>query len=131
MDEDRVQAEPAGAGLPLLARLVTPERRQLLPRLAAVDGTEERRILDAGEHRVRIRQRRLEVPVARELPGMLRAVVPLMRAGDAVVGERVANRLPRLAPVVRALDDLAVPPGGLRCIQPILIDRRRIEVVDF
>jgi hypothetical protein len=68
VDDDRVQAEPAGTGLPLRARLVIPEPRQLLPRLARVGRTEERRVLDAGEHRVRVRQRRLEVPDARELP---------------------------------------------------------------
>src|SRR5438552_11333947 len=108
-----------------------PETRQLLPRLPTVDRTEECCILDAREHRVQVRERRLEVPDARELPGVLRAVVPLMRSGDAVVRELVADRVPRLPPVVRALNDLAMPPGGLGRVQPVRIDRRRVEVVDL
>ena len=123
VDEDRVQAQPARAGLPLGARRMISKTRQLLPCLASVDGAEERRVFDAGVHRVGISQRRLEVPDAGELPGVLCAVVPLMRAGDAVVGELVADGFPRRTPVVRALDDLAMPPGGLRRVQPIRIGR--------
>ena len=59
-------------------------------------GAEQRRVFDAGVDRIRIRQRRLEVPDALELPRVRRAVVPLVRAGHAVVGELVAHRLPRL-----------------------------------
>src|SRR5690242_15389785 len=69
------------------------------------------------------------MPDARELPRMLRAVVPLVGAGDTGVGELVADRLPRLAAVVRALNDLAVPAGGLRCVQPVRIGRRPLQVV--
>src|SRR5207248_11707062 len=84
---------------------VIAEPRQLLPCVATVGRAEERRVLDAGEHRVRIGQRRLEMPHPRELPGMLRPVVPLVRARNALVRELVADRLPGLAAVVRALDD--------------------------
>jgi hypothetical protein len=53
-----------------------------------------------GVDRVRIGERGLQMPDALELPGMRRAVVPLVRAGDAVVDELVAHRLPGLAAVV-------------------------------
>src|ERR671922_218521 len=55
----------------------------------STSGREECRVFDPGEHRVRVRQRRLEVPDAGELPRVLRAVVPLVRPGHAVVGELV------------------------------------------
>src|SRR3989442_12990508 len=82
------------------------------------------------------------MPDALELPGMLRAVVPLMRGEGLarlrgrVVGELVAlafgetfrglfqhtsRRLPRLAAVAGALDDLSEPPARLRCVQPVRI----------
>ena len=71
------------------------------------------------------------MPDALELPGVRRAVVPLVRAGDAVVDELVADRLPRLAAVVGALDQLPEPAAGLRRIQPIRVDGRALEVVDL
>ena len=85
-----------------------------LPGLPAVGRAEQRGVLDAGVDGVRIGQRRLEVPDALELPRVRRAVVPLVRAGHAVVGELVADRLPGLAAVVGALDHLAEPAAGLR-----------------
>src|SRR2546430_13506275 len=91
-------------------------------------------------HGVRIGERRLEVPDALELPGMLRAVVELVR-GEWLAGLRrrvvdefvalasrhairrlghpAARRLPRLAAVAGALDDLAEPPAGLRRVQAV------------
>src|SRR5207248_886960 len=123
--------EAAGARLPLSARRMIAKPRQLLPCLASVDGTEERRVLDAGEDRVRVSQRRLQVPDARELPRVLRAVVPLMCAGNAVVGELIADRFPGLPTVVRALHYLPVPTGGLRRVHPVRIGRRRVQVVDL
>src|SRR5438105_12447325 len=69
------------------------------------------------------------MPDTRELPRMLRAVVPLMRTGDAVVGELIADRLPGLPAVVRTLHDLAVPAGGLGRVQPVRIGRRGVEMV--
>ena len=104
---------------------------QLVPRLAAVGRAEQRRVLDAGVDRVGIGQRRLEMPDALELPRVRRAVVPQVRAGDAVVHELVAHRLPRLAAVVRALDDLAEPACRLRGVQPVRIGRRSLEVIDL
>src|SRR5436309_15732301 len=104
-----MQTQPAGARLPLLARLVISKARQLLPRPASVGGAEERRVLDAGVDGVGIGRRRLDVPHAREFPWMLRAVVPLVRARNPVVGELVAHRLPGLPAVVGTLHDLAVP----------------------
>src|SRR5207248_664128 len=72
-----------------------------------------------------------EMPDALELPGVLRPVVPLVRAGNAVVRKLIADRLPRLAPVVGALDQLPKPAAGLRRIQPVRFHGRTLEVVDF
>ena len=94
---------------------------QLLPGLAAVDRLEHRGVFDAGVDRVGIGQRRLEVPDALELPRMRRAVVPLMRAGHAVVLELVADRLPRLAAIVGSLHDLPEPAGALRRVEAIRV----------
>src|SRR5206468_4577713 len=103
VDEDRVQAQAAGARLPVLAARMLSQPRQLLPALAAVGRAKERRVLDARVDRVWVAQRGLDVPHARELPWMLRAVVPLVRARHAVVRELVADGLPGLSAVVRAL----------------------------
>ena len=107
------------------------QSRKLLPVLAAVGRAEQGGVFDAGVDRVRIGQRRLEVPDALELPRVRRAVVPLVRAGDAVVDELVADRLPGLAAVVGALDQLPEPAAGLRGIQPIRVGGRSLEVVDL
>src|SRR5688572_11276105 len=69
------------------------------------------------------------MPDAGELPRVLRPVIPLVRAGDAVVHELIADRLPRPAAVVGTLHRLAEPPAGLRGIEPVWIDRRTLEVV--
>ena len=97
------------------------------PSVVAEDG----RVFDAGVDGVGIGERRLEVPDALELPRMRRAVVPLVRAGNAVVGELVAHRCPRLAAVVGALNDLAEPAAGLRGVDAVGINRRALEVVDL
>ena len=104
---------------------------KLLPGAAAVGRAEQGGILDAGVDRVGIGERRFEMPDALELPGVLRAVVPLVSAGYAVVLELVADRLPRLAAVVRALDHLPEPAAGLRRIQPVRVGRRALQVVDL
>ncbi len=62
---------------------------------------------------------------------MLGAVVPLVRAGDPIVDELMPDRIPRRAPVVRALNQLPEPSVGLRRIQPIGVDGRALEVVDL
>ena len=98
IQHDRVQAHAARAGLPATARSrgrAAPGSS--LPGLPAVGGPEQRGVLDPGVDGVRVVQRRLEVPDPRELPRVRRAVVPLMRAGLAVVAELVADRLPASA----------------------------------
>ena len=89
------------------------------------------RVFHPGVDRVRVGQGWFEVPDALELPGVLRAVVPLVRARDAVVGELVAHRRPGLAAVIRALDHLPEPAAGLRGIKPVWVSRRAFEVVDL
>ena len=126
-----------------------------MPVLPAVGRAEQGGVFDAGVDGVRIGQRRLEMPDALELPGMLRAVVPLVRGerlagfGGRVVDElvalalghavgrrgRLAGRCPRLIPcfaaVIGALNDLPEPAAGLRRIQPVRIGRRALEVIDL
>ena len=58
---------------------VAAQSGQLLPVLSAIRRPEKRRVFHARIDRVRIGQRRLQMPHALELPRMLRAVVPLMR----------------------------------------------------
>src|SRR6266851_10434071 len=128
---DRVQTHPAGARRPGGPGLMPPQARELLPGLAGIRGTEKGRVFNPGIYRVGISQRRFEMPDALELPGARRAVVPEVRAGLAVVDELVPHRLPSLAPVVGALDQLPEPPGGLRRIEPIRIGRRSFKVVDL
>ena len=113
--------------LPSLA----PQAGHLGPVLSAVGGLEERRVLHSGVHVIGIRERWLQVPYALEFPRMRRAVVPLMRTGNAVIDELVSHRLPRLAAVARALYQLPKPAGALGRIQPIRIGRRPFQVIDL
>src|SRR5690242_3503859 len=86
------------------------------------------------------------MPDALELPRMRLAVVPLVRAGISLVYEHIAltlghslrrffgltsRRLESLSAIVGTLNDLAEPSAGLRCINPIRIDRRALDVIDF
>src|SRR5256885_12527357 len=92
------------------------------------------------------------MPDTFELPGVLGAVVPLVRGerlarwGRGVVDELVtlafghlaglrrdaaAGRLPRLAAVARALDHLAEPPAGLRRIDAVGIGGGPPPLVNF
>ena len=91
IEEDGVQAHAAGAGLPFGAGAVAAQAGQLVPGLAAVGGAEQGGVFHAGVDRVRIGQRRLEVPDALELPGVLRAVVPLVRR-ERLAGFRTTCR---------------------------------------
>src|SRR5438045_1685154 len=101
-----------------------------------------------GVNRVRIRQRRLEVPDAFELPRMLRAVVPFVGAHLAFIDELVAlafgraararqlvgiaaGGAPGLAAVFGALDDLTEPAAGLGRIDAVGIDGRAFEMIDL
>ena len=104
---------------------------ELFPRLSAVGRAEQGGVFDAGVDGVRIGQRWFEMPDSLELPGVRRAVVPLVRAGDAVVHELVAHRLPGLAAVVRALNLLPEPAAGLRRIEPVRVDGRSLQMVDL
>src|SRR5215469_16789302 len=93
------------------------------------------------------------MPHALEFPRMLRAIVELMRGErlacfrGGVVDEfvaltlrhaaragrfsrRRARLMPRFAAVVRALDDLAEPPAGLRGIDAIRIGGRSFERIE-
>src|SRR5690242_19309263 len=98
---------------------MTTQTGELAPILAAVGGAEHRGVFDAGVHHVRIIERRLEMPHPLDLPGIRTVVVPLMRAGHAVVRELVADRVPRLPAVVRALDHLPEPAATLRRVESI------------
>src|ERR1700732_301880 len=69
------------------------------------------------------------MPHTFELPWMRRAVVPLMSAGNAVVHEFVSDRLPRLASVIGALDQLPKPSAGLRRVQPVGVRGRSFHVI--
>src|ERR1700730_11684926 len=71
------------------------------------------------------------MPDSLELPGVRRAVVPLVSAGDAVVSELVTDWLPRLPAIVRALYQLPEPTAGLRGIEPMRVSRGSLEVVDL
>src|SRR5437868_2817246 len=71
------------------------------------------------------------MPDPLELPGVLRAVVPQVRAGRSVVNELVADRLPGLSTVIRALDHLPEPAAGLRRIDPVRVNGRALEMIDL
>ncbi len=83
---------------------------ELLPRPAGVHRAEQGGVFYPGVEGIRIGQRRFEMPDSRELPGVLRTIVPLVSAGDTIVRELVTDRLPRLATVVGALDYLPCQP---------------------
>src|SRR5579871_1287832 len=107
------------------------QSRQFFPTLAAVGRAEQRRVFDTGINRVGIAAGRLEVPDARELPRMRRAVVPTVRSGRAVVDEAIVDRLPRAPAVVRSLHDLSEPARRLRRVDSVRIRRRALHVVDL
>ena len=131
VQDDRVQAHPARARLPGRARAVAAQAGQFLPVPAAVGRPEQARVLHPGVDGIRILQRRLQMPDPRELPRVRRAVVPLVRAGVAVVAELVADRRPGPPPVVGPLDQLAEPPAGLGRVQPVRVGGRPRDVVDL
>jgi hypothetical protein len=71
------------------------------------------------------------MPDAFEFPGMLRAIVPFVRAGNAVVFEVLADCFPSLATVIGALNHLAKPSTGLRCVKPMWFGRRSLHVINL
>ncbi len=113
------------------AGAVAAEAGELGPGLAGVGGAEESGVFDAGVDGVGVGEGGLEVPDALELPGVRGAVVPLVRAGDAVVGELVADGLPGFAAVVGALDELAEPAATLRGVDAVGVHGRAFEVVQL
>src|SRR5438876_7457553 len=150
--QNRVQAHPAGARLPFRPRAVTPQPGELAPCGAAVARSKQRGVFHPGVDRVRIGERRLEMPDSLELRGVLRAVVPLVcgegftrtrrRVVDELValagrhaawrhGHPAAGRFPRLAAVARALDDLSEPPARLRRVKAIWIGGGSLQVIDL
>src|SRR5271170_798696 len=71
------------------------------------------------------------MPDSLELPWMLSAVIPLVSAGNAVVGELVSDWLPGLAAVAGALYQLPEQSAGLRQIESVGIGGRSLEVVNL
>src|SRR5579862_1150193 len=149
-----MQTHSARARLPLRPRSVPPQSRKLLPCLPAIRRTKQRRILHARVHRIRIAQRRLQVPHPLELPRVLRPVIKLVcsqrraRRLRRVVHKFIALALrlsarpgrltrwcsrlmPRLAAVIRALNNLPEPSAGLRSIYPVRVHRRSLQVIHF
>src|SRR5438067_10254325 len=102
---------------------------QLLPALAAIGAAEQGGIFRAGIDGIRVVQRWFQMPDALELPRPRRPVVLLVGARTALVDELLAGRRPRLAAVVRTLDQLSKPTTRLRRVQPIRISRRSLQVV--
>src|SRR6185369_13647542 len=129
--------------------------RQFFPRLTSVSRAKQRRIFNARVDRVWIVERRFKMPYAFELPRVWSTVVKLVgRERFAGLSRRVVNKLvalahrhsfgrggwrargrsglkPRLAAVVRALNDLSKPAAGLRCVNPVGIDGRAFWVVEL
>ena len=147
IEKDRMHGHAARSGLPQVT-LGAAQSGKLLPRFAAVRRLENRRVLDSGVNRVRIRVRRFEMPDAFEFPRMLRAVVPLVSAHVALIHKFVAfafgraigagqllgaaaGCLPGLAAIVGALDYLAEPTARLRRVDAVRLSGRAFEVIHF
>src|SRR4029077_16256908 len=128
--------------------IVFSETGQFLPRLAAVLRFKQRRVFHTGVNMLGIMKWRLQMANALELPRMLSAVIPLMCARDTVVNEFVALAfrhsvgtfqflraapwgVPLFSAVIRALNDLAEPRAGLRCINSVRIDWRTFYMINF
>src|SRR5262249_28490011 len=110
---------------------VSAQAGKLGPRMPTVGGAEERGVLGPGVDGIGVRERWLQVPDALEFPRVRGAVIPLVRASLALVGELVADQSPRLAAVLGALDLLAEPAARLGGIDAVGIGGRAFEVVDF
>src|SRR5215475_11260149 len=79
IEKDCVQTHASGARLPFRAGAVAAQSRELVPALSAIGSLEDGCVLHTRVDRVRIVERRLQVPHPFELPRVLRAVVPLVR----------------------------------------------------
>src|SRR5579862_5612338 len=124
------------------------EAWELGPRLARVRAFENGRVFDAGEDRVRVGERGLEVPDSLELPWMGGSVVPAVGTGGSFIDEliaftlgpsgfghqlfgRASRRIPSFAAIIRSLGDLAEPAAGLGGVNPVRIHGRTLHVVDL
>src|ERR1700761_1118452 len=83
--KNRMETHASSTRLPTRARAVAAQAGELLPVLPAVRGTEQSRVFNSRVDRVRIGERWFQMPDPLELPGVCRAVIPLMSTGDAVV----------------------------------------------
>src|SRR5208283_1453115 len=89
-----------------------------------------------------------DMPHAFELPRMLRAVIPLVRAHLARIHEFVAlafghalrafqlrraaaGRVPGFSAIIGTLDDLAEPTARLRRVNPVRVRGRTFDMVNF
>ena len=131
IEQDRMHAHSPSTWIPLGTRRMAAQSLQLVPSLTAIGRLEEGRVFRPRVNRVGTGQRRLQMPDSLERPRVRRAVVPEVSPRLAVVEELVAHRIPRLAAIVRALNDLAKPVAALRRIDPVRIHRRRLHVEDF
>src|SRR5208283_4386285 len=75
IENDGVQAHSTGAGLPLGAGAVAAQAGKFVPTRASVGRAEQGRVFDSRINRVRIGERRFEMPDSLELPGVRGAVV--------------------------------------------------------
>src|SRR5262245_66133405 len=155
IQQNRMQAHAAGTGCPGSSRTMAAQSRYFLPGLRAVGRAEQGGVLNSSVNRVRIVERRFEMPYPFEFPGPWRAVIELVR-GERLAGlwrriidklvalalehalrssGRFARRRSRLVPslsiVIRALNDLAEPAARLRCIDSIRVGGRSLQVINL
>ena len=121
--DDRVQAHAARAWHPAGAGLVMAQAGQLPPRLATIRSLEKGRVLCARVHRVRVCQRRLQVPDAFELPRFGRTVIPQVITHLTVVFELIAHRLQVFPASLDLLDHLPEPATRLGCVDAVGVSR--------
>ncbi|MEA3148544.1 MAG: hypothetical protein QOI53_4199, partial [Verrucomicrobiota bacterium] len=112
VQNDGVQPHAARARLPEMA-LGAPHSSKFLPSAPAVRRLEEGSVLRSSVNGVWVGERRLKMPDAFELPGVLCAVVPLVGAGHPFVIELVPDGFPVLAAIIGALDHLTEPAARL------------------
>src|SRR5580704_2327595 len=122
-----------------------------MPTRSAIGRAKQCCIFDPCVNRVGIGEGWFQMPHPLELPRMRLAIVKLVRSEGfagfwrGVVNELVARalhglgarfnvasrRLPRLAPVIGALDHLAEPAAALRRINSIGVGGRALEMVEL
>src|SRR5664279_838055 len=120
---NRVQAHATCSGLPMWSGAMAAQSGELVPTRSAVGRAEQGGVFHPRVDRVRIGERRFEMPHPFELPRVLRAVIKLVRGEGfagfrrAVINEFIARalhslwagrdvasgRLPRFAPVIGCL----------------------------